>query len=764
MAIINLVVFLVCLACCAVAYDVAFDGRSFFVKGERKLFIGGSVHYPRAPTSEWKTILTEAKNNGINLIQTYVFWDLHEPKDNEWDFPSSPTSSSNLVAFIQEADALGLYVNLRISGYVCAEWNMGGLPVWLRNLNSTWRTYDEPWLTQLSQFFEKTISVVRDANLFAADGGPIVMLQMENEYGNLESYYGAGGRKYVEWLSEYALSLDVRGTPWIMCQQGEGTGTAPFKEIVNTCNGFYCDNWISQHASDFPNQPHMWTENWPGWFQKWGEPIPHRPAVDVAFAVARWFARGGSYMNYYMAFGGSNYGRTVGGPLIVTSYDYDVQINEYALRSEPKFSLLTTLHSHLQEASDILLGTMPPAGVSLNGHRNCESHTYRLDDGKCFGFLSNWDDASNCDFPLGLSKVTVPAWSVTLVGGSNCSTVLFNTKTSVKESADRNTITATPVTDFELEPFSSHIESIPSTGVKSIQSEYPLEQLQVTEDSTDYLWYSVECPDGDYFVEKSRQLQFRAGVAGGGVMYVFAEGEYVGGTISDAGEPPMLPNDDYKISRSSEFVKSERKNELKALDTDTLLVNIGVTIPSTSSRKPRLDILSVSMGLKNYGPYLEKMQVGIVSNVTLDSVVLTQFTHRIGLNGEVANIPTTAVSVSKKYESKSLSNARLSWYSSSFVTPAEVTDSTHLAIDIANSLGKGAIWVNGQMLGRYWNVTAQPIKASRDTCSSLPTPPETCASENYTGSYNGDRCRTGCGLPSQNLYKLPTQWLHDKSR
>lgn len=106
---------------------VSFDGRSFFVNNERKLFVAGSIHYPRASRAEWPQIFQLAKENGINLIQTYVFWDVHEPENNQWYFPNDPTSSYDLVAFIEEAGKQGLYVHLRISGYVCAEWNFGKL-------------------------------------------------------------------------------------------------------------------------------------------------------------------------------------------------------------------------------------------------------------------------------------------------------------------------------------------------------------------------------------------------------------------------------------------------------------------------------------------------------------------------------------------------------------------------------------------------------------------------------------------------------------
>lgn len=104
---------------------VDFDGRSFKINGERQLFVAGSFHYPRAPRSEWPSIFQQAKDHGINLIQTYVFWDIHEPENDQWNFPSDPNSSEDLVAFVQEAAKHDLYVHLRIAGYVCAEWNFG---------------------------------------------------------------------------------------------------------------------------------------------------------------------------------------------------------------------------------------------------------------------------------------------------------------------------------------------------------------------------------------------------------------------------------------------------------------------------------------------------------------------------------------------------------------------------------------------------------------------------------------------------------------
>lgn len=731
---IYFLVFALLLAAChfASSAKVTFDGRSFMLDGERKLFIAGSIHYPRAPRSEWPAIFKLAKDSGLNLIQTYVFWDIHEPENDQWNFPNDPSSNHDLVAFVQEAAKQGLYVHLRIAGYICAEWNFGGLPGWLRELNSTLRTYDDVWMQQLSQFVEKTLTVVKDANLLYGQGGPIVMLQIENEYGNMEGYYGQKGHAYVSWLSQYAQSLDTGGVPWIMCQQGEGTGTAPDASIVNTCNGFYCDNWISQHAAAFPSQPHMFTELWPGWFQNWGEPIPHRPAVDVAFSVARWFARGGSYVNYYMAFGGSTFGRDVGGPLIVTSYDYDVQIDEFVLPAEPKFSLLQQLHTLLRDNKDLLLQQMPPQAVPLSGHGDCESHTYSKTAANgqtsCIAFYSNWDEQTSCSFPLAGGRVeSVPAWSVSIGVGEDCSSIVFNTKTSALAIATTQK-TYTQVMDFVPKQQSSRSEPVPSDK-NVVQASLPLEQLSLTHDHTDYLWYSASLPAT---TTGTGTLQFASGTAGGSVFYIYVDKQLQVMVSGDAGANP--------ITSSSKALKEVRH------------FNVNITMPA--GRSSVLDILSVSMGLKNYGPFLETIQVGIVSELTLDGHQLGSVSHAVGLQGESEQLPLTLFqSVAKEGATSRQGNcSSLCWHVMSFKTPSNLSPTSRLSLDLASSLTKGAAWVNGHMLGRYWNIVANP-SVSQGKCYD-------CPSADYVGGYNGDKCRSGCGQPSQQYYKLPAEWLN----
>lgn len=200
--------------------NVTFDNRAFLLNGERTLFIGGSIHYPRAHSAEWPQIISQAKASGLNLIETYVFWDIHEPKEGVFYFPSDG-SSDDIVAFINECQTQGVYVSLRFGPYVCAEWNYGGFPVWLRDVDGiTFRTMNDQFLDKMTKFVDATLKVVTDAKLLASEGGPIVMMQIENEYGNMQKYYPQHGDDYVQWAANYALNKNL-SVPWIMCQQGE---------------------------------------------------------------------------------------------------------------------------------------------------------------------------------------------------------------------------------------------------------------------------------------------------------------------------------------------------------------------------------------------------------------------------------------------------------------------------------------------------------------------------------------------------------------
>ena len=767
-----LVLLLGILGLCLGVKTVTWDTKSFSIDGERTFLIGGSMHYPRSSAEEWPSIMHSMKDNGINLLQTYVFWNLHEKAQGEYVFTNTTEDNEDIIAFLNAAKTAGLYVNLRFGPYVCAEWNYGGVPVWIRDLTDadgkrvTFRTNDDVWTKHMLAFIDATIAAVDAANLFAggASDGPIIMLQMENEYGNVQDFYGQDGADYVSKLVDYVHGNSDLQLPWIMCQQGEGVGTAPSADIINTCNGFYCDDWIAGHAAAFPNQPHMFTENWPGWFQKWDEATPHRPAVDVAYSVMRWFAKGGSFMNYYMAFGGTSFARSVGGPDIVTSYDYDVAVNEYGMQAEPKFTLQKQMHAALYASQDAVFGTAAhPAAVQLN-NSSCESHTYSSGQA-CAVFLSN-TGTEDCAF----GKVSVPAWSVTLLTGpfaaSACDVTalseVFNSKTAIRALNSNKLATETvPIT---ISVGKSLREKIPSSGrlsthfshmtpVPYLVSREPKQQLDVTKDRTDYVWYSTNVEvaeegssniaDGNKSRKEKATLKFDAGTGAGARCRLWLNEKEV--TASGGKRPPLKQVD-----------KAHKK-------FDTLKDDVQIRVPYSydlklgRSRPNTVDILCIGAGLLNYGPHLELIETGIVGKVLLDGVELLDWKHSVGLLGEAIDYGgvSTITSIDPAKRAELIHDLEghgdcsdLCWRQLSFVTDA-MDSSAAYALDMT-AFGKGTVWVNGHMLGRYWNAVA-----AGDTDACAP-----CGEYEYTGEYQPDSmCRTGCGEASQRFYKVPTAWL-----
>ncbi|GAB4833512.1 hypothetical protein Ancab_031756 [Ancistrocladus abbreviatus] len=235
------------------------------------------------------------------------------------------------MAFLKTIKAPGMYAVLTIGPYVCAEWNYGGFPVWLHGIpNIQLRTDNEIFKKEMEIFVTKIVNMAKHEELFAPQGGPIIHAQIENEYGNIMGSYGDAGKGYIEWCAKMAESKHI-GVPWFMTQQSN-----PPAPMINTSNGFYCDQfWPSSKT-----MPKMWTENWSSWgviftFTDWGGREPRRTAeichlllVVSSNTVAR------SSITYH---GGTNFGRTSSGPYIATNYDYNAPIDEYgSLNGEEK--------------------------------------------------------------------------------------------------------------------------------------------------------------------------------------------------------------------------------------------------------------------------------------------------------------------------------------------------------------------------------------------------------------------------------------------
>ncbi|KAJ1407400.1 Glycoside hydrolase, family 35 [Sesbania bispinosa] len=461
----------------SLATTVEYDANAIIINGERRIIISGTIHYPRRTSQMWPDIIKKAKDGGLNAIETYVFWDLHEPARRQYDF----SENLDFIKFLKNVQEAGLYVVLRIGSY------------------------------EMETFTTKIVSMCKEAGLFAPQGGPIILAQIENEYGDVMSHYGEAGNTHIKWCAQMALAQNI-GVPWIMCKQSNAS--AP---MINTCNGYYCDNFEPNN----PKSPKMFIENWVGWFQKWGERRPHRTAEDVAFSVARFFQRGGVFQNYYMYNGGTNFRRTTGGPYIITAYEYDAPLDEYGNLNQPKWGHLRELHAALKIGEKILTnGTV--TGKQYGNLVYLNTYT-KNSTGEKFCFVSNSHNSLDVEVDLQQDgKYYVPAWSVSIL--QDCKKEAFNT---AKVNTQTTIIVRKPATEgnplkwvWISDPMEDTLQ-----GKGTFKASELLEQKGVTVDASDYFWYMTEVVIND--TSSWKNATFHVTTTGHG-LHAYVNGQYIG--------------------------------------------------------------------------------------------------------------------------------------------------------------------------------------------------------------------------------------------
>ncbi|EYU18852.1 hypothetical protein ABFS82_04G192500 [Erythranthe guttata] len=685
------------------AANVTYDHRALVIDGKRRVLVSGSIHYPRSTPEMWPDLIQKSKDGGLDVIETYVFWNLHEPIQGQYDFKGG----KDLVKFVKLVKEAGLLVHLRIGPYVCAEWNYGGFPLWLHYIPGiVLRTDNEPFKAEMKKFTAKIVEMMKQENLYASQGGPIILSQIENEYGNIDSAYGNGAKPYINWAASMATSLDT-GVPWVMCQQSDAPSS-----VINTCNGFYCD----QFTPNSKNSPKMWTENWSGWFSAFGDSLPYRPTEDLAFAVARFYQLGGTFQNYYMYHGGTNFGRSSGGPFITTSYDYDAPIDEYGLLRQPKWGHLKDVHKAIKLCEEAMVETDPKT-TSLGS--NLEATVYKTESGKCAAFLANVGTHSDATVKFNGNSYNLPAWSVSIL--PDCNNVVLNTAkiNSVSTTTKFVRQTSKDSTTATTDAFSSWSWINEPVGISSdIAFTKPglMEQINTTGDLSDYLWYSlsVDTKGNEPFLEDGSETVLHVNSLGH-ALYAFINGELVGSGKGRNSNPK---------------------------------VSIDVPI-SLKPGKNKIDLLSLTVGLQNYGAFFDKTGAGITGPVQLKGLKngstldlsSQQWTYQVGLSGEDLGLSSGGTSfwVSQPTLPK---NQPLMWYKTTFDAPS---GSSPVALDFTG-MGKGQAWINGQSIGRYWPTNIAPSSGCTDSC-------------NYRGAYSDGKCRRNCGKPSQHLYHVPRSWM-----
>lgn len=300
-------------------------GDQFCKDGKPIRLISGAVHYFRNLPETWPDIFEKLRAMGCNCVETYCAWNMHEPKPGTFDF----TGRLDIVRFIKEAEKAGLMVIVRPGPYICAEWEFGGLPWWIqREEGLEIRCRNEVYIRYFDRYLDELLGRVRP--LLCTNGGPVILLQCENEYG----YYG-DDREYLSYLRD---GYRRRGIDVPLFTSDGGSEDSLLDGTVEGCLptlnfGSRVEENFKVHDQLFPNCPKVCMEMWDGWFDAWGDEKHHTTDPQVYAGVVRDMLKKGS-LNIYMFIGGTNFGFTSGAnhgekfTPDVTSYDYDALLTE----------------------------------------------------------------------------------------------------------------------------------------------------------------------------------------------------------------------------------------------------------------------------------------------------------------------------------------------------------------------------------------------------------------------------------------------------
>ncbi len=492
----------------AARHTFALSGNDFLLDGKPFQILSGELHPARIPVEYWRHRIQMVRALGCNTIAAYIFWNYHEAEPGKFDFESG---NRNISRFIKIAQEEGMWVLLRPGPYVCAEWDFGGLPPYLLKLpDIKVRCMDPRYMAAAGRYMTRLATLAKP--LMVKNGGPILMVQIENEYGS----YG-NDRQYLEELRKTWITNGIDGpfytadgaTPH-MLEAGNIDGAAIGLDPGDSEKAF------SEAKTRNPDVPAFSSETYPGWLTHWGEKWA-RPDPAALLREIRFLLATGRSLNLYVAHGGTNFEFTAGAndggkgyEPDITSYDYDAPIDEQG-RAASKYQMIRDLISEFKGAppaipqpipamdippiamsrSASLWENLPPAETSvqpqpmeafgqnqglilyrtrLSGHKSGklnikELHDYALVfvDGVFAGKLDRREGESSAEIPRGKDKNPVLDILVEAMGRINFGPAIIDRK-GITERVTLNRMTLMNWEVFKLPLDGSYISSLQPAG------------------------------------------------------------------------------------------------------------------------------------------------------------------------------------------------------------------------------------------------------------------------------------------------------------
>lgn len=324
----------------------------FYLDGKPFVIQSAAFHYFRAFPETWEDILTKIRAAGLNCVETYTCWNLHEPRKGSFDF----SHRLDLERFLSLADRLGLKVILRPGPFICAEWEGGGLPSWLlkREYNVRFRCNTEPYLTHVREWFSVLLPKVKP--FLHSHGGPVIAMAVENEYGSFGddfSYLQQLEAIYREEGMDCLLLAADGNKRYHLC-----TGTAGPHVVQGLDFGGIATEESFAVAEEYcKDHPRFVSEYWSGYFTNWGFPECSRGSDRATKESMNYFADTDTSFNVYMFYGGTNFGFTNGAEgkvswmnteysPVCTSYDYDAALTEWGGYTKRYFDIKQAMERH----------------------------------------------------------------------------------------------------------------------------------------------------------------------------------------------------------------------------------------------------------------------------------------------------------------------------------------------------------------------------------------------------------------------------------